>query len=111
MFDIGGAAMGVPAGDPLKYEVEFEQIQGVVDRLYKEADATVAFLVDKNGQVIAADGDPDYLAKSPASFRPDRDDTEVLMHIQRVGDRAILVTLYPPEGTSFARVRRCMQRA
>ena len=39
------------------YEEEFTQIQGVVDRLVKEANAKVVFIVDKNGQLIAASGE------------------------------------------------------
>ena len=39
------------------YEEEFNQIQVVVDRLVKEANARVVFIVDKNGQLIAASGE------------------------------------------------------
>src|ERR1700752_509904 len=41
------------------YEEEFNQIQVVVDRLVKDANAKVVFIVDKNGQLIAAAGDID----------------------------------------------------
>src|SRR5678809_1803505 len=41
------------------YEEEFNQIQNVVDRLVKDANAKVVFIVDKNGQLIAAAGDID----------------------------------------------------
>ena len=34
------------------YEEEFNQIQTVVDRLVKDANARVVFIVDKNGQLI-----------------------------------------------------------
>jgi hypothetical protein len=43
------------------YEEEFNQIQNVVDRLVKDANAKVVFIVDKNGQLIAASGDVDNL--------------------------------------------------
>ena len=43
------------------YEEEFNQIQTVVDRLVKDANAKVVFIVDKNGQLIAASGDVDNL--------------------------------------------------
>ena len=43
------------------YEEEFNQIQAVVDRLVKDANAKVVFIVDKNGQLIAASGDVDNL--------------------------------------------------
>ena len=38
------------------YEEEFNQISVVCDRLTKDANAKVVFLVDKNGQLIAATG-------------------------------------------------------
>jgi predicted regulator of Ras-like GTPase activity (Roadblock/LC7/MglB family) len=41
------------------YEEEFNQIQTVVDRLVRDANAKVVFIVDKNGQLIAASGDID----------------------------------------------------
>src|SRR5580704_3032728 len=43
------------------YEEEFNQIQNVVDRLVKDANAKVVFIVDKNGQLIAASRDVDNL--------------------------------------------------
>ena len=41
------------------YEEEFNQIQTVVDRLVRDANAKVVFIVDKNGQLISAAGDID----------------------------------------------------
>ena len=38
------------------YEEEFRKISGVCDRLTRDAGAKVVFLVDKNGQLIAAAG-------------------------------------------------------
>ena len=38
------------------YEEEFNQITVVCDRLNKDANAKVVFLVDKNGQLISAAG-------------------------------------------------------
>src|SRR5208283_389723 len=38
------------------YEEEFNQINTVCDRLTREANAKVVFLVDKNGQLIASCG-------------------------------------------------------
>ena len=48
------------------YEEEFNQIQTVVDRLVKDANAKVVFIVDKNGQLIAASGDVDNLDTTSA---------------------------------------------
>ncbi|HLA51510.1 MAG TPA: roadblock/LC7 domain-containing protein [Thermodesulfobacteriota bacterium] len=39
------------------FEEEFKQINVVIDRLLKEANAKVVFLVDKDGQLIASSGD------------------------------------------------------
>ena len=36
------------------YEEEFHRINAVCDRLTKDANAKVVFIVDKNGQLIAA---------------------------------------------------------
>ena len=38
------------------YEEEFRKISGICDRLTRDAGAKVVFLVDKNGQLIAATG-------------------------------------------------------
>src|SRR6185503_12329435 len=55
----GGGTMVNP--QMVMYEEEFNQIQNVVDRLVKDANAKVVFIVDKNGQLIAASGDVDNL--------------------------------------------------
>jgi predicted regulator of Ras-like GTPase activity (Roadblock/LC7/MglB family) len=39
------------------YDEEFKQIQAVIEKLLREANAKVIFLVDKNGQLIAGVGD------------------------------------------------------
>src|SRR6202048_4345460 len=38
------------------YDEEFQQISGVCERLAREANAKIVFLVDKNGQLIASVG-------------------------------------------------------
>ncbi len=38
------------------HQEDFEQLQGVCDSLYKDANAKLVFIVDKNGQLIAASG-------------------------------------------------------
>ena len=53
------------------YEEEFTQIQSVVDRLVREANAKVVFIVDKNGQLIAASGEVEEIdTTSLASLGP-----------------------------------------
>ena len=39
------------------YEEEFRQIHAIVETLVQAANASVAFIIDKNGQLIAAGGD------------------------------------------------------
>lgn len=41
------------------YDEEFQEINEVIDRLLKEANAKVIFLVDKNGQLISGVGETD----------------------------------------------------
>ena len=43
------------------YDEEYNRINAVCDRLTKDANAKVVFIVDKNGQLIAASGDLDNL--------------------------------------------------
>lgn len=47
--------MGPP--QMVMYEEEFKQISAICDRLTREANAKVVFLVDKNGQLLASSGD------------------------------------------------------
>ncbi len=43
------------------YETEFHEIAAVIEKLVKEANAKVVFLVDKNGQLIAHAGETENL--------------------------------------------------
>lgn len=43
------------------YEAEFNQITTICDRLFRESNAKVVFLVDKNGQLIASAGQTEHL--------------------------------------------------
>jgi predicted regulator of Ras-like GTPase activity (Roadblock/LC7/MglB family) len=47
--------------DLVIYEEEFKQIDGELQRLLAQANAKVVFLVDKNGQLIAATGETEDL--------------------------------------------------
>ena len=43
--------------DLIMYDEEFQQIKEIISRLRMDANAKIVFLVDKNGQQIAANGD------------------------------------------------------
>ena len=43
------------------YEEEFNQIQAIVDRVVRQANARVVFIIDKNGQLISASGETEQL--------------------------------------------------
>lgn len=47
----------MPTSSLVMFEEEFKQITAVIDRLLKEANAKIVFLVDKDGQLIAASGE------------------------------------------------------
>src|SRR5215211_3041231 len=49
------------APDIVMYEEEFNQIKAIISKLRIDANANVVFLVDKNGQQIAAHGDIENL--------------------------------------------------
>ena len=114
------------------YEEEFVRIQEVVDRLVKDANAKVVFIVDKNGQLIAASGDIDNLdTTSLASLtagniaatggiasllRENEFGTQfhegenANIHIQLVGNRVILVVIFDSK-SSLGLVRLRVRKA
>ncbi|MCD6450960.1 MAG: roadblock/LC7 domain-containing protein [Acidobacteria bacterium] len=49
------------AGDLFIYEEDFNKLNAVISKLREEAHAKIVFLVDKNGQQIAATGDIENL--------------------------------------------------
>ncbi|MCM2257356.1 MAG: roadblock/LC7 domain-containing protein [Vicinamibacteria bacterium] len=49
------------APDIVMYEEEFNQIKGIIAKLRVDANSKVVFLVDKNGQQIAAHGEIEHL--------------------------------------------------
>src|SRR3954452_9539354 len=97
------------------YEEEFNQIQTVVDRLVREANAKVVFIVDKNGQLITASGEVDNIdTTSLASLTAGNiaateriahllrenevatqfdEGEKANIHVQLVGNRVILVVI------------------
>jgi predicted regulator of Ras-like GTPase activity (Roadblock/LC7/MglB family) len=114
------------------YEEEFNQIQTVVDRLVREANAKVVFIVDKNGQLISAAGDVDNIdTTSLASLtagniaatggiakllRENEFGTQfhegenANIHIQLVGNRVILVVIFD-SNSSLGLVRLRVRKA
>ncbi len=110
------------------YEEEFTQIQRVVDRLVRDANAKVVFIVDKNGQLIAASGDVDNVdATSLASLTAgnvaatgglakllkenefatqfhEGENANIYIHL--VGNRVVLVVIFASrERLGFVRLR------
>ncbi len=52
----------MPAENPLTvFEAEFKQILSVLDKLVHDTNARVAFLVDKDGQLISASGETESI--------------------------------------------------
>lgn len=51
----------MPGPGMVMYEEEFHQITQILEKLVKDANSKVVFLVDKNGQLIAAEGETENL--------------------------------------------------
>lgn len=114
------------------YEEEFRQIQGIVETLVRAANASVAFIIDKNGQLIAAGGDAEHIdTTSLASLtagniaatggmakllRENEFTTQfhegenANIHIQLVDNRVILVVIFDKK-TSLGLVRLRVKKA
>lgn len=115
------------------YEEEFNQIQAIVSRLVTESNARVVFIIDKNGQLIAAAGETDQLdTTSLASLtagniaatggmakllRENEFTTQfhegerANIHIQLVGNRVILVVIFDSKKTALGLVRLRVKKA
>ena len=114
------------------YEEEFNQIQAIVDRLVKEANARVVFIIDKNGQLISAAGDAEQIDTTSlasltagniaatggmAKLLREREFTTQFhegenanIHIQLVDNRVILVVIFDKK-TSLGLVRLRVKKA
>ena len=114
------------------YEEEFNQIQNAVGGLVKAANARVVFVVDKNGQLIAAAGEIDDLdTTSLASLTAGNiaatggmakllreqefatqfhEGKDAHIHIQLVGNRVILVVIFDSK-SSLGLVRLRVRKA
>ncbi|HEY4715767.1 MAG TPA: roadblock/LC7 domain-containing protein [bacterium] len=59
----------MPGPQLVMYEEEFKEITAVLDKLTREANAKIVYLVDKNGQLIASSGETERIdATSLASL-------------------------------------------
>jgi predicted regulator of Ras-like GTPase activity (Roadblock/LC7/MglB family) len=114
------------------FEAEFRQINSIVEALVRAANASVAFIIDKNGQLIAAGGDSDQIdTTSLASLtagniaatggmakllRENEFSTQfhegenANIHIQLVDNRVILVVIFDKK-TSLGLVRLRVKKA
>jgi len=122
----------MPDPQMVMYEEEFRQIQGIIDTLVAAANASVAFIIDKNGQLIAAGGDAAQIdTTSLASLtagniaatggmakllRENEFTTQfhegenANIHIQLVDNRVILVVIFDKK-TSLGLVRLRVKKA
>jgi predicted regulator of Ras-like GTPase activity (Roadblock/LC7/MglB family) len=100
------------------YEEEFNQIQSIVDNLVQAANSKVVFIIDKNGQLIAASGDTEHIdTTSLASLTAGNiaatqfhEGEKANIHIQLVGNRVILVVIFDHK-TSLGLVRLRVKKA
>jgi predicted regulator of Ras-like GTPase activity (Roadblock/LC7/MglB family) len=122
----------VAKADLVMFEEEYKQLQEIIGRLQRDASGKVVFLVDKNGQQIAAAGDvrsidatslasltagnvaaTDGLAKLIGEkefsllFHEGEKDN---LHISIVGKRGILVVIFD-QNSSLALVRLRVKKA
>jgi predicted regulator of Ras-like GTPase activity (Roadblock/LC7/MglB family) len=127
--------MGMAVSDTVMFPEEYEKLQHVVRSLLQDANAKVVFLVDKNGQQIAAAGQMDNIdTTSLASLTAGNvaasdglarllgdNEFSVLfhegdpdsIHISVVNDRMILVVVFDMRsslGLVRLRVRKCHER-
>ena len=122
----------MPKVDLVMYEEEFKALSDIIGRLQRDAQAKVVFLVDKNGQQIAAAGevrsiDATSLASLTAGNVAATDGLAKLigekefsllfhegekdnLHISIVGKRGILVVLFD-QNSSLALVRLRVKKA
>jgi predicted regulator of Ras-like GTPase activity (Roadblock/LC7/MglB family) len=114
------------------YEQEFNQIQEVCEKLVRDANAIVVFIVDKNGQLISTEGEYENLdttslaSLTAGNIAATGGMAKVLkenefatqfhegehqnIHIQIVGQRVILVVIFD-ERSSLGLVRLRVRKA
>jgi predicted regulator of Ras-like GTPase activity (Roadblock/LC7/MglB family) len=98
------------------YEQEYEEIKALSDRLVREANAKIVFLVDKNGQLIASAGETGHIDTTSlasltagniaatggiAKLINEKEFSQIFhegerdnLHISIVGQRGILVVIF-----------------
>lgn len=98
------------------YEQEYEEIKALCERLVREANAKVVFLVDKNGQLIASAGETGHIDTTSlasltagniaatggiAKLIDEKEFSQIFhegerdnLHISIVGQRGILVVIF-----------------
>jgi predicted regulator of Ras-like GTPase activity (Roadblock/LC7/MglB family) len=98
------------------YEQEYDQIKALCDRLVREANAKIVFLVDKNGQLIASAGETHHIDTTSlasltagniaatggiAKLINEKEFSQIFhegerdnLHISIVGQRGILVVIF-----------------
>ncbi len=114
------------------YEQEYEEIKRLCDRLTREANAKVVFLVDKNGQLIASAGETAHLDTTSlasltagniaatggiAKLINEKEFSQIFhegerdnLHISIIGQRVILVVIFD-QRSSLGLVRLRVRKA
>ena len=104
------------SGQMVMYEEEYEQIKALCDRLVREANGKIVFLVDKNGQLIASAGETGHIDTTSlasltagniaatggiAKLINEKEFSQIFhegerdnLHISIVGKRGILVVIF-----------------
>jgi predicted regulator of Ras-like GTPase activity (Roadblock/LC7/MglB family) len=125
----------MPEPQMVMFAEEFHQIQGIVDSLVKSSNASVVFIIDKNGQLIAASGESDNIDTTSlasltagniaatggmAKLLREREFTTQFhegenanIHIQLVDNRVILVVIFDKKtslGLVRLRVKKCCEQ-
>lgn len=129
---LGARRKWMPEPQMVMFAEEFHQIQGIVDSLVKSSNASVVFIIDKNGQLIAASGESDNIDTTSlasltagniaatggmAKLLREREFTTQFhegenanIHIQLVDNRVILVVIFDKK-TSLGLVRLRVKKA
>ena len=122
----------MPEPQMVMFAEEFHKIQAIVDNLVRSSNASVVFIIDKNGQLIAASGESENIDTTSlasltagniaatggmAKLIREREFTTQFhegehanIHIQLVDNRVILVVIFDKK-TSLGLVRLRVKKA